>query len=286
MIKIDNKDKKILFYLLKDSRQTLRQIGKKVGISRELASYRINRLIDKKIITGFIINISTGILGYSFINHYYKYKNINPEIKNEIINYFVNSKLTTYVSSIEGIYDFQVESIIGDPHEYEAFMDEIKKRYHKYIQIEYAQAWIGGDFFDYPFLFDENENKLDVHKWTWGGKLYQIDDLEFKILQKLSNNSRKPTKDIANDLNSTVSIINNRIQKLVQKGIIEKFTISIDWSKIGYKWFHLRINLSEYDKKNQIISYIKKNPHCHRLAIFMIKEFRLVLCPKPTDWQD
>ena len=95
MINIDNKDKKILFYLLKDSRQTLRQIGKKVGISRELASYRINRLIDKKIITGFIINISTGILGYSFINHYYKYKNINPEIKNEIINYFVNSKLTT-----------------------------------------------------------------------------------------------------------------------------------------------------------------------------------------------
>ena len=34
MIKIDSKDKKILYHLTLDSRQSLKTIGKKVGISK------------------------------------------------------------------------------------------------------------------------------------------------------------------------------------------------------------------------------------------------------------
>ena len=48
MIKIDDKDKKILFHLIHDSRQSMKSIGKKIGLSKESVNYRIKRLIKKK----------------------------------------------------------------------------------------------------------------------------------------------------------------------------------------------------------------------------------------------
>jgi len=114
MIKIDLKDRKLLFYLLQDSRQSLRTIGKKVGISRELASYRIRRLIKKRIISNFTVDVNEEKLGYSLLNYYYKFVNINPNIKDGIIEFFVNNNLTKYVSSIEGVYDLKVEFFMGD----------------------------------------------------------------------------------------------------------------------------------------------------------------------------
>ena len=44
MVKVDLKDKKILYELKYDSRQSLSQIGKKVGLHKNVVLYRIKRL--------------------------------------------------------------------------------------------------------------------------------------------------------------------------------------------------------------------------------------------------
>ena len=54
MEKIDLKDRKILFELDLNSRQTLTQIGKKVGLPKTVVAYRIKRLQDKKIIRNYL----------------------------------------------------------------------------------------------------------------------------------------------------------------------------------------------------------------------------------------
>jgi Lrp/AsnC family transcriptional regulator, regulator for asnA, asnC and gidA len=265
MEKIDKKDRKILFHLLKDSRQSLKTIGKKVGISHELTSYRIRKLVNSGIITNFIVNINFEKLGYSFINYYYKFNNINPKIKKEIIDYFIKNKYSTYVSSIEGIYDFQVEFLMGDPYEYESIIDEIKKRFHKYLLIKFAESWIRGEHYNYPFLLNEKVNNLEPYNHRWGENIVSIDEFDFKILSKLSKDSRKTTTNLANQLNSTISIINYRIKKLLKIGIIRNYSINVDWSKIGYRWFHLRINLNDYDQKNKILKHIRENPYLIRI---------------------
>jgi len=81
----------------------------------------------------------------------------------------------------------------------------------------------------------------------------------------LSKDSRTPTKEIANNLRSTVSIVNYRIKKLINLGVILAYTINVDWSQIGYRWFHLRINLGDYEQKNPIKEHIRKNPHLIRI---------------------
>ena len=149
MIELDKKDRLILFNLIHDSRQSLKSIGKKVGISKESTHYRINRLIKNCIIKNFTIFVSWRIFGYSAMMTHYRFVNINPIIKNEIIDYFVKSKYTFYVSLIEGSYDLQVDFLMGDPFKFEALLDEIREKYYSYLSFQSSKFYIRGEFFSF-----------------------------------------------------------------------------------------------------------------------------------------
>lgn len=268
MQKLDKKDRLILYYLLKDSRQSLKSLGKKVGISKESAHYRIKRLINNGIIKNFTIMINWRIFGYSAMMTHYKFININPTIKKEIIDFFINNKYTFYVSLIEGSYDLQVDFLMGDPFRFEALLDKIREKFFQYLSFQLTKFYIRGEFFNYSFLLDKPDDKKDFLKWEWGQGLIDIDELDYKILYELSKDARIPTKNIANNVNSTVTTVNYRIKKL-QKITNQIYTIIVDWYKIGYRWFHLQISMKDYSKKNQIINYLRKNPYLIRTFKFL-----------------
>jgi Lrp/AsnC family leucine-responsive transcriptional regulator len=268
MYELDVKDKKILFYLLQNSRQSLKSIGKKVGISKELVSYRIKRLIKNKIILNFSIIINFERLGYALMQTNYKFININPTIKKKIIDFLVTHNQTMYVSLVEGINDLQADVYMGRPSEFEKLLDDIREKYYSYLSFQNSYFFFRAEFYNYSFLQKNSTTKMLVN-WIWGQTLYHVDNLDFNILKELSNNTRASTKNIANKLNSTVSTIKNRIKKLEKELIIGLYTVNIDWSKLGYRWFHLRISLRDYSKKNKIIQYMRNNPHLIRRFKFI-----------------
>ncbi len=278
MINLDKKDRMILYHLIHDSRQTAKSIGKKIGLSKVTTHYRINRLIKKDIIKKFTIFIGWRTFGYSAMMTHYKFKNVNPMIKNEIINFFINNKYTFYVSLIEGNYDLQVDFLMGDPFKFEELLDKIREKYYSYLSFYTSKLYIRGEFFDYSFLKEEHNFKNESVSWEWGQQgIIDIDEFDYRILTELSNNSRIRTKDIANKLNSSVTKVTYRIKKLEDQlwpqiyrtTGFNMYTINVDWSKLGYRWFHLQINLTDFSKKNQIIGYLRNNP-------FLIRSFRFL----------
>ena len=60
-----------------------------------------------------------------------------------------------------------------------------------------------------------------------------IDDKDWKILFQLMDNGRKSVVDISNDLGIPRATVQERIKKLVDEGIIKKFTIIPNYQKIG-----------------------------------------------------
>jgi Lrp/AsnC family transcriptional regulator for asnA, asnC and gidA len=60
------------------------------------------------------------------------------------------------------------------------------------------------------------------------------DDLDKRILEFLREDSRVSLKVIAENTGKPVSTIHERIKKLVRNGILRKFTVLIDYGKMGY----------------------------------------------------
>ena len=63
-IKLDLKDKKLLYELDMHARQPNSQLAKKVGLSKQAVQYRISRLQEKGIIKGFYPVINVPKLSY------------------------------------------------------------------------------------------------------------------------------------------------------------------------------------------------------------------------------
>jgi DNA-binding Lrp family transcriptional regulator len=61
-----------------------------------------------------------------------------------------------------------------------------------------------------------------------------MDDLDYKIIEKLNDNARKSFREIARELKVSLSTISNRINKLEDDKVIESYIPLINLEKIGY----------------------------------------------------
>ncbi|NPE10015.1 MAG: Lrp/AsnC family transcriptional regulator [Asgard group archaeon] len=61
----------------------------------------------------------------------------------------------------------------------------------------------------------------------------KIDEKDKLILEELAKDARLPTKRIAANLDIPRVTVHTRIEKMKQEGIIKKFTILTDFTKIG-----------------------------------------------------
>ena len=85
MSKIDIKDKKILYQLDINSRQSLKNIGNAVGLAKNVVQFRIHRLKQRGIIKNFYTAIDFYTLGYINLAIYVNYQYYTPKIEREII---------------------------------------------------------------------------------------------------------------------------------------------------------------------------------------------------------
>ena len=280
MEKLDVKDRKILYELDIDSRQSFSQLGKKVGLSKDLVAYRVKKLQEKGIIKNFVTDINHYKLGYTPIKFYFTYQNITPKIKQEIIDYFVKNPYTLEVHSLEGQYDLCIVCMVKDVANFYNIWIYIINEYRDYFsnQIFCVQNLLG--YYKLTFLLDDKSDKKEERinsSICSNDKKVDIDDLDKKIFESLVLNSRISTLEIAQNLNSTVNTINSRIQKLVKNGIIVGYSVFIDWLKIDYHWYKVDIVLKDLKKIPQILGYIENNPNfLQRLASLGYVDLELV----------
>ncbi len=265
--KLDIKDKKILFHLRINSRQSYTQIGKKVGLHKDVVSNRVNNLIDKGIIRNFSIYIDPRCLGLIAVRYYLTFQSINPEVKKEIIDYFVKSPEVTTVLSADGDFDLVVILAVKDIYDSFDYWEKTLLKYRDYFADQIFSLFLKQEtFFGSSIIAsadDLDELKSENKPIFLGNKKKtRIDDVDKEILKLLNKNARIPTIEIAKKLKKQSITINNRIKSLVDRGIIKSFTYIFQSSKlIGVNWYKVFIFLRDYKKTEKIIEYIKNNKH-------------------------
>ena len=260
MVKIDVKDRKILYQLDLDARQSFRSIGRKVGLTKDVVASRVKKLQENGVILQFCIVFDYLRLGLTPLRFYFKYQYITPEIKKEIIDHFVNCKYSSVVCSTEGNYDLVVVMLVKNVTDIYPFWQKTLDKFGDYFANCVFSVYMGESIYRYSFLLDEKDDRTkSIIKRGW--ERVEYDDLDFKILQILALNARTPTTEVAQKLNSTAITINNRIKKLIESGVILGFKVIIDTSRLGYQGFKVDLFLREHNKIHQIIKYIEVNPH-------------------------
>lgn len=158
MKKIDLKNRKILYELDLDSRQSFRSIGRKVGLSKDIVASRVKKLQEEGIIKGFFTVINTFILGYDVFRIYINFQYVSSNVKNEIIQYFVNCKNVFVVTTSKGDIDLSVIFWVQDNYEFYKFWNKTLDLYEDYFARATISLYIQvRDFKKSYLLFDKYE---------------------------------------------------------------------------------------------------------------------------------
>ena len=92
-----------------------------------------------------------------------------------------------------------------------------------------------------------------------------LDILDLKIVKCLTDDARCTYKKIAEETGVSEATVKNRIDKLMEEGIIKKFTVIMDYHKLGRAikaFIGLKIQPA---KLQEIVDDIQKNPDVHVL---------------------
>lgn len=263
MIKIDLKDRRILYELDYNSRESLTQIGKKVGLKKDFVSYRIKRLIDEGVIQNFYTVIDAYKLGYSIFRYYVNYQYVSPEIRNKIIEYVTNYKYICTVGEALGKYDLAVNVWVKDIGEFYRFLSNLLDKFGDYFDNKIFSVYVYGVGFRQSYLLLDNykiEDRVD-HECFGNGKTVEIDRTDYHLLNEISLNARAPLIELAEKFNCSSQTINYRIKRLKKEGLIQAFRVAINENKLGFIRNKVNIFLKNYNQRLNIINYIKKNPY-------------------------
>jgi len=87
-----------------------------------------------------------------------------------------------------------------------------------------------------------------------------LDELDRKILTHLSEDGRKPYREIADSIDTTPVTVTNRINRMKDKGVIENYTIKLDHDKIGYD-LSAKIELKLQGDRSELRERLEDHPN-------------------------
>lgn len=272
-ISLDDLDQKLLELLKDDHRRPFTEIGTILGISRNTVNNKIKKLTQKDIINNYTIVINPNW----FFNKF-----IFIEIKTNPHEPWLAERLQDLpecetIDGIIGEYSLILKCRIKD--DFTVTLNQIDSLMAKSASKKYQ-------IIDIIHCYKENGSRFEK-KSSQKRKLNQKD---YKLIEILRNQGKKPLttnlisqKLKKNNIQISQPAVSKRIKKLEEENIIEKFTISLNYHKIGLKTkFYVRIKVDPagYDisardflsKQSQIYDLYRTGENYGLLAIVRTKD--------------
>jgi Lrp/AsnC family transcriptional regulator for asnA, asnC and gidA len=262
-LKLDKKDRDLLYQLDVDGRLTYSQLARKTKMSKQLVKYRVERLENEGYIKGYFTMIDTSKLGYTTFRVYLKFRNLTSEKKKAIINYLKKEDKIWAVVMISGKWDVALGISVKDIYAFYEVWDSLLERYLKYIGDYQTSIYSPIYHYSKSYLVGEND---DSNIRILGGKdRVDYDSKDVGILIEMSKNARVSLLDLSDKLKITPESIGYRIKQLVKRGIIQGYRAMIDVNKMGYEFYKMEIRLADYSKIKEILGYCHKHQNIYQV---------------------
>ncbi|MEM4272007.1 MAG: winged helix-turn-helix transcriptional regulator [Candidatus Bilamarchaeaceae archaeon] len=263
MVAVDNIDRRILYVLDWDSRQPVSRIAKKLGISKDVANYRIRKMIDSGIIRSFYPIVNFHRLGFFPYRVSAKLKNVSYEQEKALISYLVSLENVQWVASCGGIWDLIFVIFARDVYEFQDFYSEFREKFGNCLEKTKIAMSHRMHFFTRGCLLGEDQlGEFEGKEVVSEGSPTEIDDIDWELIGLLGKDARMSLLDLSRRLKLSPNAVDYRMKRLMKDGIIQGFRMLPNLEMLGIKYYKVYFRFSNYDRAriSQMFSYAKSNP--------------------------
>jgi Lrp/AsnC family transcriptional regulator, leucine-responsive regulatory protein len=267
-IDLSPKDRAILAELGLNARQNLTALARRVHLSKQVVSYRIKQLEKMKVIRGYHAIPDIYRLGKAHFRVFVKYHQLDGETEAGLIRELARSPEISWLTLLDG--DFDLEFVVWSDNiiKFEEIYDEILTRFGRYFQEKYFSIGTRVEYLPLSFL---NRRARSRQGLVFGGTFGQslLDNQDKRILYEINRNGRISLADLAKKLAISVPVARNRMQELLNSGVVIGFGLKIDHKRLGltYRKVLLKLNTPSKERINRIGAYLRRQEG----VIFLVK---------------
>jgi DNA-binding Lrp family transcriptional regulator len=259
-IKLDKKDKRILYELYKNARTPINNIAKQVNLSKDTIKYRIKRLEKIGLILGYTTVINLTNLGYHWNILLLQTKFESAEQEQSFIELLKNSKNILKVMKCSGKWEYQIDIIYSSLTELTKIINKIKES-TSLLNFSVLNCLKEIKYSHLPQVFftdlDQEIKQAPAGRIDETEEKIEINEIDLQIIKLLIKNSRTSLVKLSQKINLSPDAINNRIKKL-EESIIKGYMPIINTALLyDEHWIFLQTNKSS----KTLIQYLKQHPN-------------------------
>ena len=263
-IKLDLKDRKILYQLDINARQPNSEIAKKVGLSKQVVGFRITRLVEQKVLLKFYAVTDISRLGLSIHKNFVRLQNLDSEKETEFVNYLKNHPNVVWVVSCDGKFDLAFAIWSKNMEHLDATLKEIDKSFGEYISERQIAPIIRGEYFIRDYILEKQKTPMQRKSFFAAvGEQLKIDLNDWKILFELGKDARATSVSIAASVGLSPDAVGDRIRKMEKSGLIRHYNIVPNESVFLYLHYKVLVGLRNMsaEKEQALIQHCSSNPN-------------------------
>lgn len=259
MKNLDQLDRRILFELDCNSRQSFSMLARKLRQGRDRIEYRVNRLIENKIIRNFVAEIDLYKLGLTLFKTYLRLENNKPRVA-EFVAYLRKHPRIYWVALCDGGWDLAIVIWAHSPQEFYTIHSQILSKFNEVVL----------NFSAYTIVQYKVQSRNYLYKTGRSDKRMEgtpqnipIDSIDTAILGLLAKNCRMTNLEIAERINTTQAVVRYRIESMEKKGIILGYLLDLRLASLNMQSFKAQFFIRNYqlEYRNLFIDYCNRHPN-------------------------
>lgn len=265
-MKLSRQESAILAVLAEHGSIPITDVAKLARLQVHSVRYALNRLIERQVIQPYTY-INSQALGYLSYSFYFSISSRDAKSRQRFIDTLVNRQDIAWVAQLSGDYQFACTGLYRNSWEVEELISTVMQVEGITITNKVFRTEFLLTYFPFKFYLPPGR-KSTVVKWGNHKTITQIDNTDALVLSALSKQRNLTHAELARRIGMPVSTFHDRIQKLVEKGVIDSFTYFLNIDKTNLHCYKIIISLKKYslDFKESLLNFCHIHPNVDLLV--------------------
>ncbi|MBI2080007.1 Lrp/AsnC family transcriptional regulator [Candidatus Micrarchaeota archaeon] len=263
MVKLDLKDRKILLELDMNARIPINELAKKLGLSRQTTSYRIERMKKNGIIFGALTIFDSVVVGYNWYRLVIRLGASAATQRDEVLKFLSQHANTLWLGEVGGNWDVVVNFVTKDNYNFNLILEELLTKYGRHIQAYETLVYTGVRDQSKEYILGGNTERLFFEHIMKFDPDFKLDETDKKIIQIISLDAMLSNWQVASKVGVSDKTVSARIKRMEEKKLILGYRLYANPSPMGYETYmvFLEITNLQSDRELKLSNFLKSSPN-------------------------
>jgi DNA-binding Lrp family transcriptional regulator len=244
---LDEVDNRIIYELDANCRIPETRLAKMVGKSKESVRYRIRRLREEGIITGFATLVDMTRVGFKAHKLYLQTRE-KPKLMDSFISHLHTRDDVFWLGLGDGAWNVGLTFLAKSSAEFFNEKNELFSRFRDLVLEESVCTVVEAHLIGKKFLANDYA-PITASRILGATEKNRIDRKDFEILNCLILDGGMSYVGIGSKIRLPPDTVRNKVREMERSGIISRHAVSIDYQKMGYEYYKTFLHFEGLVKK-------------------------------------